>query len=117
MGMEDLTTRGVKAAERYLQVRGYEVLETVREGSADVIVADDNEEIVFANVTVRADFGSGFPVGSVSPEKISRMEMIAARWLRDCDHPEGRVRFDEISILAVSEDRALVRHHLNVFSG
>ena len=30
--------------------------------------------------------------------------------------PEGAVRFDVVSMLVLSEDRALIRHHVNAIS-
>ncbi len=118
MEARNLSEKALGAAARYLQARGWELLDKAwecEEGRADV-VAEDGDELVFASVAVRTDIKSGFPAEAVSPERFARMERVAACWLRDHDHPETRVRFDEVSLLVVSETHALMRHRLNAFS-
>ena len=48
-------------------------------------------------------------------EKRKRYERIAACFLADYDVVDVPVRFDIIGIVAVAEDRAMIRHHINAF--
>ena len=44
-------------------------------------------------------------------------ERIAALFLQGFDVVDVPVRFDIVSIVAISPDRAMIRHHINAFSG
>ena len=46
-----------------------------------------------------------------------RYERIAALFLQGFDVVDVPVRFDIVSIVAISPDRAMIRHHINAFSG
>ena len=49
--------------------------------------------------------------------KRDRYERIAALFLQGFDVVDVPVRFDIVSIVAISPDRAMIRHHINAFSG
>ncbi len=119
MDPHDLGLRGERAAERYLRMRGYEIVErnwTCFAGEADLI-ARDGDCIVFVEVKTRSNLSVGLPEEAVDAHKKARYEKIAACYLRemDCGIDEAPVRFDVIGLLVVSRDRALVRHHINAF--
>ena len=44
-------------------------------------------------------------------------EALAARWLagNGDDYADTPVRFDEVAMMVVKENRALLRHHINCF--
>ena len=70
--------------------------------------------LVFVTVKTRADISRGFPGEEASPSVRSRSEKVAAYYLsefRDVDFP---VRFDTVSLLVIADDRALIRHYVNV---
>lgn len=115
---QELGARGEEAATRFLRRRGYEIVErnwACFAGEAD-IVAIDGEVLVFAEVKTRRGIERGFPSEAVDRAKQERYERIALAYLRDHCTDEVVVRFDVIAIVAVSDDRALVRHHVGAFS-
>lgn len=109
--------KAVKAATRFIERKGYELLETgwtSLEGTQIDLVANDEDTLVFIDVTA-TEYGEGsFEGGKV---KRGDLEIAAASWLA-VNSPDGeiRVRFDIIDMLVVSADRALLRHHINAFS-
>lgn len=110
--------RGEEAAARFLYRRGYEVVErnwTCFAGEADII-ALDGDTLVFVEVKTRKDCQHGFPSEAVTAEKRSRYERIALAYLTDHDHTEMPVRFDVISIVVISDDKAMIRHQINAFA-
>ena len=114
----ELHNKAIQAAERFCERRGYEILATSwqpadGEGAID-LVAQDDETMVFIEVNARPCSDEGFDEGRMSR---SELEVLAAKWLGE-NSPEGdvSVRFDQISMLVVSTDRALLRHHINAFS-
>ena len=115
---KELGRRGEAAAARYLEHLGYEVLDMNWQcpaGEAD-IVARDADSIVFCEVKTRSSIEKGFPSEAVNEEKRARYEKIALWYLRDCSLTDMRVRFDVIALVAVADDRALIKHYVNAFS-
>lgn len=113
--MNELHDRAVQAATRFLDRKGVEVLETgwTQEGIAGRLdlVADDEGTVVFVDVTAVDRSEGGFAEGNLTREQF---ELLAASWLAG-NSPDGDVpvRFDRIDMIVVSEDRALLRHHIN----
>lgn len=115
----ELGRRGEDAAARFLDRRGYEIVErnwTCAAGEADII-ARDGEYVVFVEVKTRSSCDKGLPSEAVDEEKRERYERIAALFLQGYDVVDVPVRFDIISIVAIGSDRAMIRHHINAFSG
>lgn len=113
----ELQEKAAKAATRFIERKGYELLETgwtSPEGTQIDLVADDEDTLVFIDVTATEYGEGGFEGGKV---KRSDLEIAAASWLA-ANSPDGeiQVRFDIIDMLVVSADRALLRHHINAFS-
>lgn len=113
----ELGRRGEDAAARFLDRRGYDIVERnwrCAAGEADII-ARDNEFVVFVEVKTRSNCDCGLPAEAVNDEKRERYERIAALFLQGYDVVDVPVRFDIISIVVLSSDRALIRHHINAF--
>ncbi|WP_239442927.1 YraN family protein [Gordonibacter sp. An230] len=114
----ELGRRGEDAAARFLERRGYDIVERNWEcaaGEADIVARDDDGSLVFVEVKTRSNCERGLPSEAVDAEKRERYERIAACFLADYDVVDVPVRFDIIGIVAVSEDRAMIRHHINAF--
>lgn len=114
----ELGRRGEDAAARFLDRRGYDILErnwTCFAGEAD-IVAKDGMNIVFVEVKTRKDCQKGFPAEAVNRQKREKYEKIALAYLQENDVADMAVRFDVVSIVVVASDRALIRHHINAFA-
>ncbi|EJZ83443.1 YraN family protein [Slackia piriformis] len=113
-----LGDRGEEAACELLKRRGYIILErnwTCVAGEADIVARDEDGTLVFVEVKTRSSLKHGLPSEAVTPKKRARYERIAGYFLADYDGMECRVRFDVISILALPNGRALVRHYINAF--
>lgn len=111
---------GTMMAEKFLERRGYEILETgwtCDAGTVDVVALAPEGELVFAVAELGDDWASGFPAERLGEESRTRMEMASASWIATHDAPEGRVRFDVLTaiVLNAAGGRVYVRHHINVF--
>lgn len=114
--MNNLSIKATEAASRYLGHRGYTVLETAwtcPAGTAD-IVAKDGDVLVFADVSSRNSAERGFPSESRSKKTRTKRENIAIAWL--AEHAEAAneaIRFDNIALVVIGKNRAMIRHHIN----
>lgn len=114
----ELGRRGEEAAVRFLERRGFEVLErnwTCAAGEADII-AQDEGTLVFVEVKTRSNTDKGLPEEAVDKHKRERYEKIAAAFLQTYETVDIAVRFDVVSILVIGSERAFLRHHVNAFS-
>lgn len=114
---KDLGKRGEDAAARYLERRGYNILArnwSCKHGEADIVAQDENA-LVFVEVKTRTNCDYGMPEEAVTPAKRNKYERIAASFLREYPCSETPVRFDVVGLLVISENRALVKHHINAF--
>lgn len=116
--MKEMNERARKAAGRYLELKGMEILDRnwSREGMAGRIdlIADDAGTLVFATVSVSSTAeDAGFREEPLSREQA---ELLAATWLGE--HPDAEVdvpvRFDRLALLICGGDRAMLRHYVNV---
>ena len=116
----ELSVRGQIAAVRFLERRGYEILEEDRwecsAGGADVVARDEDGTLIFVEVNVCTDTEKGFPSEKVSAEKRAVREKVALAYLAEYDETNIEVRFDVISIMVLGTDRALLKHHQNAMS-
>lgn len=113
-----LGARGEEAAARFLERNGYTVLErnwTCFAGEADIIALND-EALVFVEVKTRRGVDKGLPSEAVNRAKREKYERIALAYIQDHFFGEAVVRFDVVSIIVLSDDRAFIRHHLGAFS-
>lgn len=115
---KSLSAKGEEAAVRFLEHRGYEILERnwkCDAGEADII-AKDGDWIIFVEVKTRRSADQGFPSEAVNKRKRERYEKIAISYFTENDFKDLNVRFDVIAIVVMAPDRALIRHHLNAFT-
>lgn len=104
--------RGEDAACAYLERVGICVIE--RKWGCDVGTIDvlgwDGDQLVLADVkTVRA--GRQGEPRSVSAAVARRVKKVASAYIEVNDLGDVAWRFDRVSLLVISEDRALLRHH------
>lgn len=113
-----LSERGIEAAARLLERKGYDIVErgwACEAGEAD-IVALDGETVVFVDVSTRDACENGFPMPDVAGEADgarARREAVAAAYLAASDYVDVPVRFDSISLMVIGDSRAFVRHRVN----
>ena len=108
--MENLKQRAVQAAERFLHHRGYDVVDVGWKSPAG------DDDLVFVEVAARDGAAAGFPPSRNQGELRARRERAALAYLAEKGADEGPVRFDDVSLVIVAPDRALVRHHINSLS-
>lgn len=108
MNAEQLKPKAIKASERFLESRGYEILETSWEcaaGGADIIARDD-AAVVFVEVNARTG----------AEAKRAKFERTAIAYMAGYEETDVSVRFDIISMVVIGESRAMLRHHINALS-
>lgn len=114
----NLQDKAIQAAVRYLERRGYDIVETewsadggIVSGTIDVVARDDGA-YVFVDVTATPISEGGFGDGADR----GKMELLAASWLKDNDaEADFPVRLDKLSMIIIGEDRAFLRHHINAY--
>ena len=102
----------------YLEQNVFKLLERnwrCSSGEADII-ARDEDTLVFIEVKTRSQPGCGLPEDAITARKRARYEDIAINYLMQHQFPSSKVRFDVISIILFSEQKAFLRHHRDAFS-
>ncbi len=111
-----INEKAMRGIEKYLERRGMDIVERGWAHGKDKIdfVVRDDEDLVFVAAQIRENDGNG--IQGSEPER-KAFEKVAAAYLAEhLDTPEGVVRFDVVSMLILSESRALIRHHVNALS-
>lgn len=108
-----LSEKGRKAVRKFLELRGCTVLDELEEGCLNIVFEDDGE-LVFAICTV----GNGHFEDPDFDKLRPALEMEAIKWLSSAKNAmlDCSFRFDSISVVVVSEDKALIRHHIRVLN-
>lgn len=112
---------GEKVAARFLQKKGYAILETNyqnsrgwRLGEIDIIARENNsQEIVFVEVKTREyeKWKDTLPEENITRSKLRKMEKIANSYLLKHHLRDKPYRFDAVSIwLDLSAKKAKVKH-------
>ena len=113
----DLTAKAKEAAAKFLERRGYEILDRdwhCRAGIADLVCMDD-DALVFIKVKARSDSSKGFPSEETDNKRRDQFERIAMSYLASRSLSDVSVRFDVVSIVVIGPGRAFLRHHVNAF--
>lgn len=117
--MQELHDKVIEGAKKFLERRNYEVISREWEapnGYAIDLVAKDNDDdcLVFIEVNENTDKAGGFKYACSNRHEV---EIAVAMWLSGNSdiYSDIPVRFDSISMIVLSEDRAFLRHHKNCF--
>ena len=107
--------KAMSAAMRFLALRGYELIdeEWAHEQDVPVIVAKQDDCIVFTEVVARKGKEKGMQQEKADDGMRARAEKLAMDFLSVHDYVEVSLRFDVINLVALAQDRALIRHHIN----
>lgn len=100
---DELGKNGEQLAVEFLQANGMQVLDRnwrCREGEIDV-VARDGRALVVVEVKTRSGRRHGTPLEAVDPAKLSRLRILAGRWLATW---RGQ-RFDTVRIDVIALER------------
>lgn len=95
--------RAEDLAHRYLQAKGFQVVERnwvdpARRGEVDIL-AWDGDRLVFVEVKSRRNAEFGDPERAIGEEKIKRLRRAAWFLLRRWRIPEEKARFDLVTVL------------------
>lgn len=112
----DLGKKGELFAARYLQKKGYRIIErSYRSVLGEIdIVAKKDDILVFVEVKTRRDEKFGKPFESVTKEKQAKIVRIAESYYSNRKYGDLTCRFDVVSI-EVKEDDYYVDHIENAF--
>jgi putative endonuclease len=110
---------GERAAEEYLERRGYEIVERrLRRCGAEIdLIARRGGLVAFVEVKLRRSRTCGSPLEAVSSRKQGRLARAASAWL--AERPERRrleCRFDVLGIEAGPEGQLRFEHLEGAFS-
>lgn len=110
--MTDFITKAHKAAIRFINQRGYEILETDI-GSVDIIALDDDVVVFIVVNPCKKDDDFTKPT-TLSDKSRAEIEKVAIEFLtKNDDIHNCSVRFDVISIKMFGDNRALIKHHIH----
>lgn len=106
-----LGIRGEALAARYLEKRGFRILERnvrCRFGEIDLVAAD-GPTVVFVEVKGRGGAGYGPPEEKVTPPKQRRLALLARWYLQQRGWLGRPARFDVVAV-TFEEGAAVIRH-------
>jgi putative endonuclease len=111
-----LGLRGERIAERWLQRKGWRVLQRrYRDGHRDVdLIAQRGATVAFVEVKARSGHQFGTPVEAVDWRKRRELVRSARTWISCHGQPGESYRFDVIGVL-MAESKVFVRHVENAF--
>jgi len=112
----NLGEKGELLAKRYLEKKGYTILEKnfrTRYGEIDII-AKFQEEIIFFEVKTRSSMDHGLPCEAVNKAKQRKIHGVANYYLlvTGCDCSKSRIDIIEILII---DKKPFIRQLSNVF--
>lgn len=113
----DLGLLGENLATRYLQRKGFKILErnhSSRLGEIDLIVQRKGL-LVFCEVKTRLSDDFGQPFEAVTVFKQNRLRRLAKGYLATLERDFENIRFDVISILLNDNREAEIEHIENAF--
>ena len=112
----DTGTKGEFIAKKYLEDKGYKILETNwRCSRAEVdLIAFKDSTLIFAEVKTRTGNSYGEPEDFVTAAKQGLMEFAAEEYIYKLEHND-EIRFDIISILFDKFDSYTVNHIEDAF--
>jgi putative endonuclease len=111
-----LGVRGERIAERWLQRKGWRVLQRrFRDGHRDLdLIAERFGTVAFVEVKARSGAEFGTPVEAVDWRKRRELVRSARMWISRHGQPGESYRFDVIGVL-LAQERVFVRHVENAF--
>ncbi len=113
---KELGRRGEEIAVRYLQKKGYGLLDRnyyTRFGELDII-CEKNKELIFVEVKTRKSVKYGSPEESITAKKKEHLRKAALIYIDTHHRPFQGMRFDVIAILLEKEDKK-INHIKNAF--
>lgn len=100
---KDAGDRGERAAARYLETRGCEILAAqwkCRYGELDLVARDPRGTVCFVEVKLRGERAIGLPREFVDSRKQARLRRAAAAYLNQHGFDDASARFDVAEVYA-----------------
>jgi putative endonuclease len=113
---QDLGRYGEDQAAKFLQDRGYEIIDrNWRSPIGEIdLVAKDKDRLVFVEVKTRSGSGFGHPFEAITTNKVARMRRMVAEWCIAKQVSGVKVRLDAIAVLTTG-GRVHIEHLKEVF--
>ena len=108
-----LDIRAKQAAARYLGFKGYEIVDQdwpCEAGIIDIVAYDVDGTLALINVRTSRD---GFQDPGNEAARRRLFESVALAYLGEHDVEDTQVRYDDICLVPVGNDRAMLKHHVN----
>lgn len=109
-----IKAKAQRAFVRFLTHKGYEIRESgwsCGNDTIDFIVKDPSKStLVFISCQACINCEKGFPEEVNDRQKLER---IAIDYLKNHETDDCQIRFDTLALLALGENRAFLRHHIN----
>src|SRR5882672_1946443 len=112
----ELGKEGEEEAVRFLQKKGYAILErNWRHGRGEIdIIASYLEMIIFIEVKTRRNYAFGYPEESVNRHKQNMLLNTAEHYLEE-KKIGSECRFDILSVYKSKENKFFIRHFEDAF--
>ena len=115
----ELEGKCLAAAKMYLRKKGMEILNEepfeCEHGSIAIVAEDPERGIVFVDVAARRQ-GESLPTRGAGEPDRGTLEEIAMAYLATHEAADCPVTFDQITVIAIGEERALLKYHINCLS-
>lgn len=115
--MEELELKAIKAVEKYLECRNYDVMSVVPDRKVQIVAIDkDDDSLCFIHVYLSENYfceSKDDEVGNDDYEQ-AMFEYVAQQGKILDSVDEQILRCDKIAIHIIAEHKALLRHHMNV---
>lgn len=99
---EDLGKAGEQAVAKYLQARGYQIIERnwrIKEGEIDLVAQTPEGSLAFVEIKTRSSNSFGDPLESISQIKLFRIQRLALAWLATNQRLGASYRIDVAGVL------------------
>ncbi|MBU0573596.1 MAG: YraN family protein [Candidatus Margulisiibacteriota bacterium] len=114
---KELGAQGEEAACRYLEQKGFYIIERnfySSHGEIDIVAAD-NDFLVFVEVKNYSFRSYGTPVGAIGRTKRQNLIITARTYLSKKGNPRKHVRFDVVTIYRSFNGEKIIKHYKNAF--
>ena len=105
-----LQNKARQAAIKYFESKDYDLLDEL-DGAINIVAIDNEDDsLVFVSVTASTD-----DMPEEDPDRHAFEEAAAAYLVANCENlpADMSVRFDAVCLHILSDNRALLRHHVN----
>ncbi len=109
---------GEQRCEKFLKQKGFKILTrnfSCRMGEIDLVAADYDGSIVFAEVKTRANESFAPTESVVTPAKVHRMHLAARQYISAHNLHDRPCRFDIIAVTLPPKGEPQIRHYPNAF--